>query len=792
MNEKALRVLEYGKIIKSLIDLAGSESARAVIAALHPTDDAMMIEESLNETSEAVTLIVHKGPLPLGNLYEVKEQLALAQKGGSLTMRQLLRILYNMSVTRSVVTYLKGDLPPLPILKGMAEVLEVFKELEEDIDRCIISEEEMSDHASVELRNIRRSIVRQNESIKAKLNQILNSETNKTYLQDTIITIRDGRYVVPVKQEHRAHFSGIVHDQSASGATLFIEPQVIVNMNNELRQLEAQEKAEIERILWELSGRVGEHANPLMNNQDILVAMDVINAKGKLSVYMKAERPILSENQSLLLLDARHPLIDRSKVVPINVSLGLAYHALIITGPNTGGKTVTLKTVGLLAMMTQSGLHIPASSLSKMPIYNNIFADIGDEQSIEQSLSTFSSHMNNIVSIIEKAENNTLVLLDELGAGTDPTEGAALAIAILEYLRSKNASVLATTHYTELKKYAIATAGVENASMEFNVETLSPTYRLTVGIPGKSNAFEISAKLGLTGEIIEKARTLLKGGDIKFEEVITAMESDRKAAEAERDQAIALNVEMKRQKEAMDVLTQKTAEQKEKILNQAREEARDIISGAKELSEEVRTELKELSKIESMGERTKRFDNSRKRIKDAAGQYRERLMKEVNDNPIRVEDLRIGDRVKVLTLSQNGEILALPDDKGDLMVQVGRMKVKSNVDDLKLIIDGKSKLPSGGKTTYGQIYKTKARNISISINVQGMNLDDATEDVDKYLDDAYIAGLSEVTIIHGRGEGILLNGLRTLMKSHKHVEGFRKGSYNEGGDGVTIVQIKQN
>jgi DNA mismatch repair protein MutS2 len=697
-----------------------------------------------------------------------------------------------MSVARSVVSFLKGDLPPLPILQGMAEVLEVFRDLEEDIDRCIISEEEMSDHASVELRNIRRSMVRQNESIKARLNQILNSETNKTYLQDTIITIRDGRYVVPVKQEHRTHFSGIVHDQSASGATLFIEPQVIVNMNNELRQLEAQEKAEIERILWELSGRVGEHAKPLMNNQELLVAMDVINAKGKLSVYMKAERPTLNEDHSLMLLEARHPLIEKSKVVPINVSLGKSYHALIITGPNTGGKTVTLKTVGLLAMMAQTGLHIPASSLSKIPIYNDIFADIGDEQSIEQSLSTFSSHMNNIVAIIDKAEDGTLVLLDELGAGTDPTEGAALAIAILEHLRSKNASIMATTHYTELKKYAISTLGVENASMEFDVETLSPTYKLTVGIPGKSNAFEISSKLGLKGAIIEKARNLLKGGDIKFEEVITAMEADRKAAEAERDQAIALNIEMKRQKEAMDLLVRKTEEQKEKTLNQAREEARNIISGAKELSEEVRTELKELSKIESLGERTQRFDTSRKRIKDAAGQYRERLMKEVNDNPIRVEDLRIGDRVKVLTLSQNGEIITLPDDKGDLMVQVGRMKVKSNVDDLKLIIDGKSKLPSGGKTTYGQIYKTKSKNISISINVQGQNLDDATEDVDKYLDDAFIAGLNQVTIIHGRGEGVLLNGLRNLLKSHKHVESYRKGSYNEGGDGVTIVQIKQN
>jgi len=790
MNEKALRVLEYGKIIEKLTNFAGSEQARNIISVLKPCDNPEDILEKQDETAEAVSLIVAKGPLPIGNLYDINDHIVLTEKGGSLTMRQMLRVLYNMTVTRNVVAYLRGDLPPLPILRGIVEVLEVFRDLEDDIDRCILSEEEMSDHASVDLRNIRRSIVRQNENIKARLNQILNSDSNKTYLQDAIVTLRDGRYVIPVKQEHRSRFSGIVHDQSASGATLFIEPQIIVTMNNELRQLEAEEKAEIERILGELSGRIGEHAASLKNNQNLLVALDVINAKGKLAMEMKAERPCLSEDGSLQLLDARHPLIDRSKVVPINVSLGKAYHTLIITGPNTGGKTVTLKTVGLLAMMTQAGLHIPASSLSCMPIYRDVFADIGDEQSIEQSLSTFSSHMNNIVAIIDQAGNDTLVLLDELGAGTDPTEGAALAIAILEDLKAKSASIMATTHYTELKKYAISTADVENASMEFNVETLSPTYRLTVGIPGKSNAFEISAKLGLDTGIIEKARTLLKGGDIKFEEIISAIEADRKAAEAERDQAILLNIGMKRQKEELDEKARKLEEQREKLLNQAREEARNIVSGAKELSDEVKNELKELNKIESMGERTRRFDESRKRIKDAAGQYRERLMREVNDNPVKVADLRIGDRVKVLALGQNGEILGLPDDKGDLMVQVGRMKVKSNVDDLKLIIDGKSKLPSGGKTTYGQIYKNKAKAISISINVQGQNLDDATELVDKYLDDAFIAGLEEVTVIHGRGEGILLSGLREMMRHHKHVAGYRKGSYNEGGDGVTIVQIK--
>ena len=792
MKKKAINVLEYNKIIEKLKEQAGSEMAKKIISELQPFHDVPAIRDMLMETTEAVTLIVHKGPLPLGGFYDIEDSLHLCRKGGSLIMKQLLQIHYNMSLARRVTVFLKSDLPPLPVIQSIGEVLAVHKNLEEEIDRCILSEDEMADNASPELRSIRRAIVRQNDALKAKMNQIINSSDNKTLLQDAIVTVRDGRYVIPVKQEHRGKFPGIIHDQSSTGATLFIEPQVIVNLNNELRQLELQEKAEIERILAELSGRVAEHYHGLLNNQKLLIQLDVIMAKGKLSVMQHGEEPSVDEGGELILKEARHPLIDPKKVVPINVSIGGSYNTLVITGPNTGGKTVTLKTVGLLSMMAQTGLHIPAASGSRIPVWKEIFADIGDEQSIEQSLSTFSSHMTNIVDIAEHAEEGCLILVDELGAGTDPTEGAALAISILESLQEKGAKTIATTHYTELKKYAISTEGVENASMEFDVETLSPTYRLAIGIPGKSNAFEISRKLGLSDEIIERSRRLLDGGDIAFEEVISALEADKKAAEEERDEAIMLNIAMKRQKEELDKKSRKLEEQKEKILNQAKEEARRMIQEAKDLSKEVQEELRELNKIESMGQRNKKFDENRKRIKDAAGRYREKIIREVNDNPVAPEDLKTGDRVKVLSLGQKGEIVSLPDDRGELVVQVGILKAKVKIDDIMLIEGGAldTNRPKKIKKNYGSMYRAKAQNVSISIDVRGKNLDDAVMDVDKYLDDATMAGLPEVTVIHGRGEGILKRGLQDMMRSHKHVKRYRKGNFDEGGDGVTVVTLK--
>lgn len=797
MNEKAFKVLEYDKIINMLAAEAASDMTRREIMQLVPSLDAREIADWQAETDEAVAVIIRKGSLPLGSFYDIGDWLHLARKGGTLSMKQLLQVLYNVKIVRQVSVFLKGDLPPLPVINSIAEVLAPQKYLEETIDRCILSEDEMSDNASPELKNIRRSIARQNEAITARMNSILNSSENKLYLQDAIVTMRDGRYVIPVKQEHRARFPGIVHDRSQSGATLFVEPQVIVNLNNELRELEIAEKVEIERILSELSASVAEHFSELMNNQELLKKLDFIFAKGKLSQLMQGEPVSISEDGALVLKEARHPLIRAKKVVPISVAIGRVsgskeYHTLVITGPNTGGKTVTLKTVGLLAMMFQSGLHIPASSTGRMPVFDKIFADIGDEQSIEQSLSTFSSHMTNIVSIANEASDNTLILVDELGAGTDPTEGAALAISVLEHFRRSGAYTIATTHYNELKKYAISTEDVENASMEFDVNTLSPTYRLIIGTPGKSNAFEISEKLGLPAGIIGRARGLLESGDIEFEDVITALEQDRKAAEEERDEAMMINLAMKKQQEELKKLEERIQKEKDDIINKAKAEARDILKEAQELSSEVSKELKELAKMDSLGERTRRYDENKRRLREAEGRYREKIVTEQNLNPVDVETVKVGDRVKVLTIGQNGEVLTLPDDKGDLQVQVGLMKVTVNAENLMLINEGKKKTKVQYKgSKYGTMYREKTQSVSLSINVQGKVLDDAVMDVDKYLDDAFMAGLETVTIIHGRGEGILRNGLQDMFKRHKHVASFRKGKYNEGGDGVTIVTIKR-
>lgn len=789
MKEKTLNVLEYDKIIDMLAEKAGSEMTRKIISELRPFDNVSQIRESQGETTEAVRLINYKGPLPVGGFYDIEESVSFARKGGTLTMAQLLKILYNMKTAERVVSFLKGDIPEVPIICSVTELLAVHKRLSEEIDRCILSEDEMSDNASGELRSIRRAMVRQNEALKVKLNHILNSADNKTMLQDSIVTMRNGRYVIPVKQEHRGRVPGIVHDQSGSGATLFIEPQAIVNLNNELRQLELDEKAEMNRILKELSEGVSEYYHDLVNNQKLLLTLDLFMAKGKLSMDMGGEEPEINEDGIMDLKSARHPLIAADKVVPIDISIGGEYRTLVITGPNTGGKTVTLKTAGLLSLMSQTGLHIPAAIGSRLPVYHQIFADIGDEQSIEQSLSTFSSHMTNIVDIVQEADKESLVLLDELGAGTDPTEGAALAIAILERLYSMGAYSVSTTHYTELKKYAISTDGVENASMEFDVETLSPTYRLIIGVPGKSNAFEISRKLGLSREITDRARELLQEGDIAFEDVISALEEDKRIAEEERDEAILINIEMKRQKEDLEKRAIKFEEQKEKEILRAKEKAREIINEAKEVSKEVQEELKALARLESMGERTAGFDKNRRRLREIEKKNRNTIKRETNDNPVDPASLSLGDRVKILTLNQNGEIISLPDEKGLLQVQVGIMKIGVNVSDIMLIDNGKPKKKKKA-SGYGKLYKKKAQTVSMSVDVRGKNMDDAVMDVEKYIDDAFISGLKEVTVIHGRGEGILRKGIRDMLKRNKNVDGFRSGGFNEGGDGVTIVNLK--
>ena len=790
MNSKALSVLEYEKIIEKLKEETLCPGSREMAERLKPLSVIQEIREELKSTTEAALLIVHKGPLPTGGIHDIDRALQLAKKGGSLTMGQLLQVYASLKIARDVKTFMKSDeLPELPIISGMTDVLVSIPGLEKEIDHAIISEDEMADDASPKLKEIRRNIGKQNEALRAKLSKIITSSENRTLLQDSIVTMRGGRYVIPVKQEHRSKFPGMIHDQSKGGQTLFIEPQAVVDLNNQLRELELQEQAEIARILAELSSRVGEHFDEIRANQKLLIRLDYIMAKGKLSKKMAGEEPSINQDGELLLKGARHPLLDMEKAVPIDIAIGKEYRSLIITGPNTGGKTVSLKTAGLLSLMALSGLHIPAASTSTIPLYKEIYADIGDEQSIEQSLSTFSSHMRNIVDIIEKADEDSLVLLDELGAGTDPTEGAALAISILEKLSQNGAEVMATTHYNELKKYALSTDGVENAAMEFDVETLSPTYHLLIGIPGKSNAFEISKKLGLAKDVIERADALIERGDAEFEDVISSLEDDRKKAEAERMEAEAANRLVQEKLISIEAKERSMAEKRESIIEKAREEAREILREAREAGKEYQKELKTLAKEGMTGDQMRRMEESRARLKEVESKNSVRTLKQINSEPVSAEDLKIGDRVKVLTIDQNGTVVNLPNDKGDLKIAVGALNIIVNLKDIMLINEGKDRKPPAKSTATMRIQKAKT--ISPTVNVQGENLEDALMDVEKYLDDVYMAGLQKATIIHGRGEGILRNGIRAMLKRHKLVKSFTSGHYDEGGDGVTVVTMKK-
>jgi DNA mismatch repair protein MutS2 len=790
MDQKAKTVLEFHKIIQRLSELAGSQLARQLIMELEPSQDSYVIKDLLAETSEALSVIVKKGPLPLGNFYDIQPYLELSRKGGTLAMRQLLEVLYNVNIAAKVISFMKGELPEVPIIKGMTELLEAPKVLRDEIDRCILSEEDMADDASPQLKNLRRSIERQNEAVRNRINQILNKSDNRSYLQDAIVTLRQGRYVIPVKQEHRTRFPGIVHDQSSSGATLFIEPQVVVDLNNQLRELELAEQGEVQRVLAELSAMVAQWYHPLSNNQKLLVQLDVIFAKGHLSYEMDGTEPIITEEGTLHLLSARHPFIDPKQVVPVTITLDKGTRSLIITGPNTGGKTVTLKTTGLLVLMAQSGLHVPAVSGTQIPVFRKIYADIGDEQSIEQSLSTFSSHMNNIVRIVKNCDEKTLILLDELGAGTDPTEGAALAIAILKNLSGKGATVLATTHYTELKKYALSMPGVENASMEFNVETLSPTYHMTMGIPGRSNAFEIAEKLGLPGELIVAARGLLDENALAFEEVITSLNEEKRAISEMKDEALLLNLAVKKQQQELAGMEEKLNRQREKILEEAKEQARFMVEETREELSRISREAQERSERGGNEQNTQEFQPLKSQLKTLEDRFRERKKVPENLSPTDPAAIRLGQRVRVLTLDQIGEVLTLPDDKGELMVQVGRLKVSVKIRNVIPISENRTPKPKSPQR-FGDAGFYKARSCPITINVQGETLDTASMMVDKYLDDAYMAGLKTVSVIHGRGEGILRKGIHEMLKRHKHVTSYQRAGYNEGGDGVTVVILRE-
>ncbi|KNF07495.1 DNA mismatch repair protein MutS [Gottschalkia purinilytica] len=792
MKEKTLRVLEYNKIIDILSQKAESSLGKDIALRLTPSSDFNEVKTLQEETDEALRILLKRGAPPLGGIHDILQEIKRVEIGAILSPGGLLKVADTLRAARNLKNFMKSDkeneISEFVILLGLIEELNSYRQLEDDIFNAIISEEEISDNASPTLRNIRKQIQMKNDSIRGRLNSIINSSTHRKYLQDALITIREGRFVVPVKQEYRAEFKGLVHDQSSSGATLFIEPMEIVNLNNELKELKLKEKAEIERILTELTQQVSCESEGIKSNQDILAHIDFIFAKGKFSLDIKGIKPELNSNGYINIKKGRHPLLDINDVVPTDFYLGDEFNTLVITGPNTGGKTVTLKTIGLLTLMTQSGLQIPADYGSEMAVFKNVFADIGDEQSIEQSLSTFSSHMTNIVDMLNSVEDNSLILFDELGAGTDPTEGAALAMSILDYLHERNIRTVATTHYSELKVYALTKDGIENASVEFNVETLSPTYRLLIGVPGKSNAFEISKRLGLQDFIINSAKELISKENIDFEDVLASLEKDRRETEINREETERLKKEIQELKEELDRKKEKIDISKDRIIKEAKKEAKDILLEAKEESERIINDLRDLS-IEIEKEKNKKLQEAKDKLKskldNIEGDLAEKILSQKSSKPL--SNVKIGEDVKILSLNQTGTVLAPPDESGNVLVQVGVMKITVPLNTIEI---SKKESKKETKVSAKAVIKDKSKNIKNELDFRGKNLEEAMLDVDKYLDDAYIAGLKTVQLIHGKGTGILREGIGQLLKKHKHVKSYRLGNYREGGTGVTIVEMK--
>lgn len=792
MDQKSLKVLEYNKIIDLLATKASSSLGLKYIEELIPKPNYKEVKDMLEETSEAQGILIKRGHVNLGGIQDISDSVKRAEIGAVLDPGSLLKISDNLRAARN----LRRSLTPgeeedfnYPIIQSLSNALYVYRDIEEEINNAIISEIEISDNASPTLRSIRRGILQKNQSIRSKLNSIISSTTYQKYLQDAIISVRGDRFVVPVKAEYRSQVSGIIHDQSSSGATLFIEPMSIVEMNNELRKLKLDEQEEIERILSELTKLVGEVAGDILSNQVILGKLDFAFAKGKLSLSMKAIEPILNEEKNINIKNGRHPLLNADKVVPNNIYLGEDFDTLVITGPNTGGKTVTIKTIGLFALMTQSGLHIPADYGSIMCVYDNIFADIGDEQSIEQSLSTFSSHMTKIVGILNEVTSDSLVIFDELGAGTDPIEGAALAIAILEDVNMAGAKCIATTHYSELKNYALTKDRVENAAVEFDVNTLSPTYKLLIGVPGKSNAFEISRKLGLRDDIIDKAKEFINTDNIELEDVLQNVEKNRIKAEQEREEAERLKKEIEEIKAEYDRKLEKLAISKDKMMEKARTEAFSITRQAKEEADNILKELRSMEMEMASKEKNKKIEALRKELADSMGNLqpsvKSMIVPKVSNKEIK--DLKAGDEVKVITLNQDGTVVSVDKKKKEAVVQMGIMKMTLPFKALQIAQKEKKSIVT--KSTR-KIISAKSGSVKSEVDLRGMNLEEAIVEVDKYLDDACVAGLEIVTIIHGVGTGVLKKGLQDVLKKNKHVKSQRPGQYGEGGMGVTIVEIR--
>lgn len=788
MNDKVFKTLEMNKIIDMLSGCASSSLGKELVYQLMPSTDIKEIINWQKETSEAVTMIMKKGSLSLGGLKNITPYLQRVNVGGVLSIEELVNIGDFLYCCRKAKNYGENDSKndSYPVLEGEFNAIILVNDLEKEIERCI-SAGEIQDNASNGLRDVRRNIRQANDKIREQLNGIIHSQTYKNMLQDAVITIRNERYCVPVKQEYKNSFSGMIHDQSATGATVFIEPMSVVQLNNKIKDLHTQEKNEINKILAKLSNLVYENKAVLSTDLNIMAHLDFVFAKGELSVKIKGTEPILNTKGYINIKKARHPLLNKDSVVATDIYLGKDFNTLLITGPNTGGKTVSLKTIGLFTLMAQCGLHISAFDNSEIGIFEEIFADIGDEQSIEQSLSTFSSHMTNIVGILNNVTNNSLVLLDELGAGTDPTEGAALAIAVIKYLHDLNVRTAVTTHYSELKLFALTTQGVENASCEFDVETLRPTYKLLIGVPGKSNAFAISKRLGLPDYIISQAKEVLSHEDVKFEDVITDLEISKKSLMVEQEKAEQYRQEAQRLKNDVQNQKNKLREQKENIIKQANEEARRLISDAKDEADSI---IKEMRKMQREGIEGKDLEEKRKKLKEKIESMDKKLSSMDKKKKHKVpKKLNLGDNVFIHSLGQSGIVSVLPDNNGNVLVKTGIMRVKIHISDLSLEQE-KEEIKKPVNKYNGGFSNKKAHTVSAEIDLRGLMADEAIEKTDKYLDDAYLAHLSPITIIHGKGTGVLRKVISEHLKRHPHVKSYRLGQYGEGESGVTIVELK--
>ena len=791
MNEKALKTLEYNKIIERLTNLAGSVLGKERCKRLLPETELEKITERQKETTDALAMLYKKGSVSFNGIPDIRDSIKRLEIGSSLSTVELLRLSSVLTAVLRVKGYgTRGEEQAPDSLTERISLLEPMSPLNNEILRCILSEEEIADDASPGLKSVRRQIRATNDKIRDQLNSIVNSQSNRLMLQDTIITMRNGRYCIPVKQEYKNQFGGMMHDQSSTGSTAFIEPAAVVKLNNELAELEIREREEIEKILAELSNQAAPHTEDLAYNQETLAELDFIFARATLSKQMKATEPKFNDRRYIHIKKGRHPLIDPKIVVPIDIYIGDAFDLLVITGPNTGGKTVSLKTVGLFTLMGQAGLHIPAFDGSELGIFTEVYADIGDEQSIEQSLSTFSSHMKNTVSILEQADSNSLVLFDELGAGTDPTEGAALAMAILSYLHRQNTRTIATTHYSELKIFALSTEGVSNACCEFSVQTLQPTYRLLIGIPGKSNAFAISKKLGLSENIIDQAKEFIGTNDESFEDVISSLEEKRIAMEKEQEETEQLHREVEELKNRLKEKNNRIDQAKERIMREANEQAREILQKAKDYADET---IRKFNRLSQEGSAGKEMEQERAALREKLGDTDAKLSIKTGKKKKKpdAKEFHVGDSVNVLSLNLRGTVRTLPNAKGDLYVQMGILSSLVNIEDLERIDEETIKTPTFTKTQSGKIRMSKSMTIRPELNIIGKRVDEAMPEVEKYLDDAYLAHLPKVTIIHGRGTGALRDAVHSQLKRIKYVKSYRVGNFGEGDQGVTIVEFKE-